>query len=315
LPDALNAHPFLQWDESVERLRIPPGNWHVAGSLRLPDGIGLEIRPGTTLRFEEGQALIASGPLIFQGSSDSPIIFQGIDGESIWGGIVVLHSDEGHDWKNVIIRNTGGIEHGSWVLTGGVTLRESHVRIEDSLFESNQCEDALNLVHSEFELINVRFVDTPSDAFDGDFVTGRIVGGSYEDVGGDAIDVSGAEIEIRDVSLTRIHDKALSIGEGSHATISRVRVEGAGTALATKDASRTEISDSEFSNIEFTAIMAYVKKPEYGPSEIIAENVVFLDVGRQCLAQIGSQVRLNHVEVEPEEIDIKGLYDSGYMRK
>ena len=34
----------------------------MVGSLVLPAGIGLELGPGTTLRFEEGEALIAVGP-------------------------------------------------------------------------------------------------------------------------------------------------------------------------------------------------------------------------------------------------------------
>ena len=215
----------------------------------------------------------------------------------------------------MIVRNTSGIARGGWTLTGGVTLRDAKIRIEDSLFESNKCEDALNIVRSEFELINVRIIDTPSDAFDGDFVSGRIVGGSYEDIGGDGIDVSGAEVSIEDVQMQRIHDKAFSLGERSRAQISNVRVDDAGTAVASKDASRTEVSDSEFDRIRYTAIMAYVKKPEYGPSQVVARDVVLKEVGAQALAQLGSSVSLNGVEITPEEIDIDTLYERGHMRK
>ena len=94
-----------------------------------------------------------------------------------------------------------------------------------------------------------------------------------------------------------------------------MRVEDAGTAVASKDASVTEVSDSEFSRIHYTAIMAYVKKPEYGPSQVIARDVVLREVGREALAQLGSRVELNGVEIEPEAIDIEALYKRGYMRK
>ena len=315
LDETLEQHPFLRLDDKTGRLRAPAGDQLIDGSLILPVGIGLELVTGTTLRFRRGEALIASGPLVFRGSPDFPVVLESSDADSLWSGIVVLHSDEAHDWKNVIVRHTSGITRGAWTLTGGVTLRNSQVRIEDSLFEANESEDALNLVHSEFELLNVRFVDTPSDAFDGDFVKGRVVGGSYEDIGGDGIDVSGSEIEIQGVSLSRVHDKALSIGEGSRATITNVRVNDAGTALASKDASHTEITNSRFSQIGFTAIMAYIKKPEYGPSDIIARNIELQDVGRKAMAQLGSRVQLNDVEIAPEAIDIEGLYDSGHMRK
>jgi hypothetical protein len=315
LEETLEAHPFLAWDEMNGRLRMAPGDRLVAGSLVLPAGVGLELGPGTTLRFEKGEALIASGPLIFLGSPEAPVILQGASADSLWSGIVALHSDETHRWKNVIVRNTSGIARGGWTLTGGVTLRDARIHIEDSLFESNRCEDALNIVRSEFELINVRIVDTPSDAFDGDFVSGRIVGGSYEDIGGDGIDVSGSEVRIEGVQMQRVRDKAFSLGERSRAQISNVRVADAGTAVASKDASLTEVSDSEFERIRYTAIMAYVKKPEYGPSEVIARNVILKEVGADALAQLGSRMTLNGVEIAPEAIDIDELYERGHMRK
>ncbi|MBC8187518.1 MAG: CotH kinase family protein [Proteobacteria bacterium] len=315
LEQILEAHRFLAWDESTGRLRAAAGERIVEGSMVLPAGVGLLLDPGTTLRFRQGEALIASGPLVFLGNVDEPVILEGIDSDSLWSGIVSFRSDEAHQWKNVIVRNTSGIDRPGWLLTGGVTLRDADVQIEDSLFESNRCEDALNLVRSEFELINTRFVDVPSDAFDGDFSNGRVVGGSFSNVGGDGIDVSGANVRIENVTLTQIHDKALSIGEGSHARISGVRVDGAGTALASKDTSHTEIADSLFERIDFTAIMAYVKKPEYGPSEIIASNIILREVGREALAQLGSRVTLNGVEIEPEAIDIDSLYKQGHMRK
>lgn len=315
LSESLERHAFLRKNDESDRLRVEAGDWLVEGSLMLPPGVALEIGPGTTLRFEEGEILFANGPLIFHGSLESPIVLQSVDAESHWSGVVSLHSAKGHDWQHVVVRNTSGVERGGWILTGGVTLHNTTVRIEDCLFESNQSEDALNLVRSEFELINTRFVDTPSDAFDGDFVRGRVSGGSYDEIGGDGIDVSGSSITVESTLLRRVHDKALSIGEGSQAQISGVHVQDAGTAVASKDASRTEVSDSTFERIRHVAIMAYVKKPEYGPSRITAQKITLRDVGKEALAQLGSAVTLNGVEVEPEDADIDELYKQGYMRK
>lgn len=315
IEESLRRHAFLQPDDTAGHLRVEPGTWLVDGSLVLPHGVGLRIGPGTTLRFDEDEALIANGPLTFQGSSDAPVVLESTGPDSHWSGVASLHSEERHDWKHVVVRNTSGIERGGWILTGGVTLHDATVRIEDCLFESNQSEDALNLVRSEFELIDTRFVNTPSDAFDGDFVKGRVVGGSYETIGGDGIDVSGSDITVENVRLRRVHDKALSIGEGSQARISGAYVDDAGTALASKDASRTEISDSEFEHIRHIAVMAYVKKPEYGPSKITADGITLRDVGRDALAQLGSQVVLNGVDVEQEVADIDELYKQGYMKK
>lgn len=312
---SLRQHPFLQPGDAAGQLRVEAGEWLVDGSIVLPDGIGLQIGPSTKLRFTEGEVLVANGPLVFEGSAEAPVVLESADPNSTWSGVASLRSDRPHSWKHVVVRNTSGIERGGWVLTGGVTLHKASVRIERCLFESNQSEDALNLVRSDFELIDTHFVNTPSDAFDGDFVTGRVLGGSYEKIGGDGIDVSGSDIVVEGSRLRRVHDKALSIGEGSQAKISGVFVDDAGTALASKDASRTEISDSEFQHIRYIAVMAYVKKPEYGPSRITADAITLRDVGRDALAQLGSAVTLNGVGVEPEAADIDELYKQGYMKK
>ena len=315
LEDTLARHPFLERTDAPDELRVAPGDWRVDGSVILPDGMGLRIGPGTTLRFDEKQVLVANGPLTFRGSAESPIVLRSFDDDSLWGGLASLHSDAPHHWEHVVVFNTNGIDRNGWKLTGGVTLHDAPVRIENCRFESNQSEDALNLVRSEFELIDTAFVNTPSDAFDGDFVTGRVVGGSYETIGGDGIDVSGSDITVEGPTLSRVHDKALSIGEGSRARISGAYVDDAGTALASKDASETEISDSEFERIRHVAIMAYVKKPEYGPSQILADGIELRNVGREGLAQLGSRVVLNGTELEPEDADIDELYKQGYMKK
>ena len=314
LEDTLAQHPFLERTDSPDTLRVAPGEWRVEGSVLLPDGFGLEIGPGTTLRFDEKQILLVNGPLTFRGTDDAPIVLRSLTDDSLWGGVASLFSDGPHHWEHVAVYNTNGTEWKGWSLTGGVTLHNAPTRIEHCRFESNQSEDALNLVRSEFELIDTAFVNTPSDAFDGDFVTGRVLRGSYEKIGGDGIDVSGSDIVVEGPKLRRVHDKALSIGEGSRAKITGAYVEDAGTALASKDASETEISDSEFERIRHIAVMAYVKKPEYGPSKIVADRITLRDVGREGLAQLGSRVVLEGTELTPEDVDVDELY-KGYMKK
>ena len=51
------------------------------------------------------------------------------------------------------------------------------------------------------------------------------------------------------------------------------------------------------------------------PSQVVARNVVLKEVGAQALAQLGSSVSLNGVEITPEAIDIEALYERGHMRK
>ena len=74
-------------------------------------------------------------------------------------------------------------------LTGGVTFYHSDVRMTRVRFNRHRGEDALNVVHARAELTDCAFLECGSDAFDGDFVTGRIERCRFEEVGGDAVDL------------------------------------------------------------------------------------------------------------------------------
>ena len=109
--------------------------------------------------------------------------------------------------------------------------------------------------------------------------------------------------------------QAISVGEGSHVAIRDVRVTDAAIGVASKDRSRTRVESSTFSGIEHAALMAYVKKPQYGPAEIEASGVHIEGARREAVAQLGSRISLDGRTVEPEPLDVDALYDSGAMRK
>lgn len=318
LEEVLERHPYLEWDGAQRALRAVPGTWMVSGSLVLPEGVGLDLDPGTTLRFGEGEMLLSSGPLRFRGSEADPVVLEGIPAEArtgTWQGIVVLASGAPHEWAHVVVRDTAGIDRDGWRLTGGVTIRASEVRIESSTFAGNRAEDALNLVGSRFAFRNVSILEASSDAFDCDFCEGRVIGGHIANVGGDGIDVSGSIVTVDGVALEDIRDKAISVGEGSHLIARHVLIRRVGTGVAGKDGSEVIFEDSKVSDVRNVAIMAYAKKLEYGPGRVDARNIEMIRVGRSAVAQHGSRLHIDGVEQTPEDVDVEGLYKRGYMKK
>jgi hypothetical protein len=313
--EALAAHAFLSYDEAEARFRIGRGTHRVEGSLVLPEGAALDVEAGARLQFGAGEMLLASGPLRLRGRADAVVVLEPWPEVETWGGIVVLGSSEPYAWEHAEVRSTSGIERGSWVLTGGVTLHESEVRLASVRFAGNRTEDALNLVRCRFVLDDIAIEDTPSDAFDADFSDGEVLGGSFSRIGGDGIDVSGARIVVEGTRIDEVRDKAVSVGEGSHLEARGLHISRTGTAVASKDRSEAIVLDSRITDVVHVALMAYVKKPEYGPASIRAEGITFERVGREALAQTGSRVQLDGREVEPEDVDVDSLYEGGYMRK
>jgi len=319
LEQVLADHPFLEWVESRGVLRGAPGEWWVRGSLVLPEGIGLELGPGTTLRFEPTAMLLATGPLRFVGAAEAPVVLEagrGVAQESVsWQGVAVLRSSEPHVWEHVVVRETTGIDRAGWALTGGVTFRSSEVQISESLFEAARGEDALNLIRSRFAFSGLSIHDTASDAFDGDFCGGTIRGGRIEAVGGDGIDVSGSEVTVEGVRLVGIRDKALSIGEKSRVTARDLRIENVGTAAASKDGSELVLANTTVSDVHHVALMAYTKKAEYGPAHLSASQVEMIRVAKNAVVQHGSHLRVDDAELAAGPLDVDRLYESGPMQK
>ena len=316
--DQLARHPFLALDSENVALHVKPGKWLVQGSLIVPVGYSLTVTAGTTLQFGVEDGLFAHGPLHFAGTTDAPIVLEGImssvDEKNNWQGVAVLDVGVASQWAHVNVRNTTGIDRTNWQLTGGVTFYRSDVHLSHCRFEGNRAEDALNIVSSKFELDHVHFVDTLSDAFDADFTQGSVEGGLFEEIGkaggGDAIDISASEVTVNRTHFRDISDKALSVGEQSTMVATDVTIEHVGTGAASKDGSSLEIRNSTIKQVENAGLMAYVKKPEFGHARIEASNINFVGQIAQARVQKGSAVILDGTQVESEDVDVEQLYET-----
>lgn len=264
-----------------------------------------------TISFGEGSYLYSKGALIT--GDKGRVIFKTYD--KLWGGILISEGSERSIIKNTIFESISAFSHNNIVLTGAINFYNTNVFIQDSNFKDNQSEDMLNIINSKFELKNVSIVNTPSDAFDSDFSTGTIENSHFEKVGGDGFDVSGTLALVSNSTFLNIKDKAISVGEASDIKSSSNSISNVGTAIASKDQSTAIDNNSTFENVKHSVFATYVKKPEYGVAKIIVDNPTFKKVTKVSLVQNGSTLILNGKNVIGEDVDIKQIYQSGYMKK
>ena len=306
----LMRHEFLSRDGNV--MRVAPGDWTVDEHLVIPTGFALHVGPGVRLRFAADAALIAYGDLQFNGSADEPIML--LAAEESWPGLVVMNAPAPSVLDNVVIGSTHSVALPGWTLLGGANFYRSDVAISNSRFMNSRGEDALNIIESTFTIDGSVFRNTASDAFDADFAQGAVNNSRFEQIGsaggGDAIDISGSVLNLTNVQFERISDKAISVGERSEMTATSITVNGAGTGAAAKDASILQIADSRINNASFAALTAYIKKPEYGPAQLIADNVEIGETDTRSIVQTGSKVTIDGVEAETEDVDVDALYET-----
>jgi len=308
---ASNHNQYLVADKSTGTMTIKPGKWRVDESIVVPKDAVLKIGADTRLQFASNAGIISHGGLQFEGKEKSRVRLEGINGSS-WQGVVVLNASNASTLSHVLIKETKGMVSPGWELTGGVTFYNSNVTIKDSIFEDSRGEDALNIVHSSFTLENVTIRKTASDAFDADFSTGAVLGGLYQDIGlaggGDAIDISGSNITVENTRFVNIDDKSLSIGEQSIMQAAGVDINGTGTGAASKDGSKLKLKSSKIRNAHVAGLMAYIKKPEFGPGHITASSIDFGDDFEKARAQKRSSITIDNNEVEAVDIDVKDMY-------
>lgn len=311
---ALARHPFLSFADAGKVATIRQGTWVVEGSLVIPDGYALRVEAGTTLRFQPSAALIAYGETDFRGTALAPIVLEPSSAKDGWQGVVVHQAARRSEWSYVVVRGTTGVSQGAWDFTGGITFYRSDIAMSDCTLVGNKAEDALNIVHSDFSLDGLTVRDTASDGVDSDFSTGRISGADFRDIGigsgADAVDVSGSTVAVEDSEFSRITDKALSVGEGSTLTAARIYVENCGAGAVSKDGSSLRLSNAEIHGARIAGLMTYTKKPEYGPSRLVAEAVKFVDTDQPALAQGGTSLTMNGTDVAAGELDVDGLYST-----
>jgi hypothetical protein len=315
LAKTLSQHSYIKVDKKRNILRVKSGQWQVDSWLVVPEGFELLLSEGTTLNFKSSAGLLARGPVTIKGTKDSPVILQGIRSSTkanYWQGIVVINSKSPSHWSHVKIKNTKGIKNNDWVVTAGVTFYESDIYLKNVTFSENRCEDALNIIRSNFDLMEVDIKNAISDGLDADFSNGAVTGGIFKNLGyaggGDGIDLSGARVTITGTQFLNIADKAISVGEESYLTSDKLSIQKVGVGIVSKDGSHATVQNSKIMGTKLAGLMAYTKKPIYPAATLHAKDITFKNSTPNALVQNGNKVILGGTLVEPSEFDIKNLY-------
>lgn len=292
--EALEKHPFLRQSERPGFLELQPGTWQVDGDLVLPDGFGLRAVHPVTLTFPREAILFSTGPLLLRGPDKGGVHL--LPEEDDWAGIVVVQAGAGTPslLENVEVRGTRGVHRDGWITTGGITFYESAVALNRCRISDSIAPDAIHVVRAPFEFADTEFARTSGDAFDGDFVRGRIEGCAFHDILGNAIDVSGSELDVEDVNLLRIYGTGVSIGASSVAVVRSLRAQEVGIAVSSAGLSYVRAYDVHILQAWVGGFAAHAGEMGTGPSSIEASLVMFQeDESAQAIVGDGSRITIN----------------------
>ncbi len=282
--------PFIKEIKGKNEIIFLPGNWILRKPLILPKDYIISASGGFNLSIENKGLIISKSAIKFNGSSSNPI---NITAEEGGQGLIVIQADKRSTLKFVNFKKLSSPNNNLWSVTGAVTFYESPVLIDNCKFEENFSEDALNLFRSDFLISNSEFLNTYSDAIDLDFSNGKLLNLKLNNSGNDAIDVSGSDIEANDIFINNAKDKGLSVGEDSYLKGNNFLIKETDIAIASKDLSVVEINNISL-EMNKVGLVAFQKKPEYGPGNILIQNIFNKKFEVEYLLEPRSKIVLNN---------------------
>lgn len=278
-----------------QRLIFKPGTHQIDQDIVIPEGYAVIIEGGTVLDFVQGKAFISKSPVQLIGSEEAPIKITSSDQSG--QGLTLLEAPQSSILKHVIFEGQRNLGRAGWSLTGAVNFYKSDVDIYRCVFRNNYCEDALNIIRSNFVIDQSHFNHVAYDAFDSDFSSGKVSNSFFTQIGNDGLDFSGSIVTIRDCQIENPGDKGVSVGEESDVSIFNTSIQGAVLALASKDLSLLYAKEVSLKNCD-QGFVAYKKKPEYGGGKMVIESYKAENVRRLHAISGGSSLQLENQLIE-----------------
>ncbi len=206
------------------------GKYNVTEFIIIPQGYDVKFEAGTILDFQNNAGFISYSPVEISGSINEPVTITSSDGTAM--GFTVLQANKKSIVNYTVFNNLNTLDYNGWTLTGAVNFYESDVDILNTDFDNNLCEDALNIIRSDFNLRNCLFENIFADAFDSDFSDGNVIKTVFQNIGNDAIDFSGSKIYIDSCEIINARDKGISAGEISDIIVKNTLVKSSNIGFA-----------------------------------------------------------------------------------
>ena len=212
--------------------------------------------------FEEGIEFILKNNVldIFQKSPEARALFVGkkIDGLEInFFGLK----------DNYEIKDLANYPSNEKNLTGCLSFINIEFSNVDISSSNSNCEDSINLINVTGDINKIKIENSISDGLDIDFSEIKINDVKISKSNNDCLDVSLGIYLFKKLDLSECGDKGLSVGEDSTVNISKLKINGSETGVATKDSSYAQIENSTINNV-VNCYSAYNKKQEFSGAKI-----------------------------------------------
>lgn len=266
-------------------------------------GDTLILQPGTKLIFPRGVGVYVYGQIKVLGTSARPVTMKG-EKKSNWAGLHVLNTnsikEHSHKISHLNILNAARSSRDTCV-----TFANANVEIEALSIDNCAAEDSLNLIYAEAKITDLSISRAESDGLDADFSKISLERGKFTDIGGDALDFSGSSIELDVIDISKVTDKAISIGELTNGSVSNIQISDVDFGIVVKDGSSLVAESVSASKVRKFTYATYIKKKYLGGSILTVKNA---EVDYSYLSQEGTILYINGSLKDVKRLTVADLY-------
>lgn len=303
--DNLSGLNFILKDEPNNKYTITKGKHKIDEAIFFDYGYDIEIEAGASLDLINGAHLVINGALIAKGEKNDKIKIFSSDKSS--QGIAVFAEGKHSTLSHVHFNHLRHPEYTFWQASGSVLFFKGEVDLAHVKFEKDLAgDDYLNIVRGKFQMNDCEFLNTFSDAFDGDFVEGDIRNIKMKGIGNDGLDFSGSEVYIEQGNFRNISDKAISGGEESELICKNIKIQKAEIGVASKDASKVVLDVLKCSNNSID-LASFQKKNDFSGAEIDVQSYSSENAKHKYLVEENSHIRVEELEMKSNSDKVEDL--------
>ena len=279
----------------------------------IPSGYKVVVSPGVNILFEDNGQILSESPFLAIGDNNDSICFKAKNNFNLNKGILFRNVKSVSRFKYVKFKGLNNYSDIFITIPGSISFYESNVDFSNTTFESSYGgDDLLNIVRSKFTISNSKFLNSKADALDSDFCEGNIINSIFKNSGNDAVDVSGTNLTISNISIIDTKDKAISAGENSTINGKNIIINDASIALTSKDLSKLILNEVQIDNCD-VVFTVFQKKSEYGPGYLNCKNANYTNFKVSHMVEFNNSLIINSDSILPAFIDVEAkLYGNEY---
>lgn len=290
LSPGLQKTGYIEIDSTASTIKVKSGKWNIKKDLVFPSGYAVSIAAGTRLRLAPGARIVSYSPVTLSGRADLPVIIEASDPTG--SAFMVRGAKTPSTITHTHFRNLGGVRPVDSSMVGGIVFYRSPVTIQSSKFVNSDGPAALQIIGTNFQILQTVFDGASGDAMDVAASRGSIAGVTVKDVARDAIALSGSNLELREADFQAIGGTAIHIANSSDLVAKSVTISNAGTAVAALNGSRVRLAEFSLSKIA-TGFSVGRNSDEFGTAELRISASRMTEVEQPFGAGPGSAIYWN----------------------